>query len=85
MSEQDGNGEKRTLKRLLAISLSIIGALFAVICALIAMMWNSLATGQAKNADAICANSRDITVNRERIIQLEVINDLRSQGKLKEE
>jgi hypothetical protein len=81
--EPNGNGEKSTLKRLLSIAVGIIAVFFSVIAALIGLMWAGLASGQEKNAVSICENGDKINENRERIIRLELLDDLRSSGQLK--
>lgn len=83
--EPSGNGEKSTLKRLLSLAVGIIAVFFSVIAALIGMMWAGLADGQDLNAASIEANNGKISENRERIIRLELLDDLRSSGQLKEE
>ncbi len=60
------NDEKRNLKRLFRVAVGIVAVLFATICGLIAMMWNSL-SAQLENID-----ERTLE-NRERIIRLEVV------------
>ncbi|MBD3399181.1 MAG: hypothetical protein GF399_02485 [Candidatus Coatesbacteria bacterium] len=65
--------------------MGVIAVFFSVIAALIGLMWAGLAAGQEKNAASIRENGDKINKNRERIIRLELLDDLRSSGQLKEE
>ncbi|MBD3400728.1 MAG: hypothetical protein GF399_10415 [Candidatus Coatesbacteria bacterium] len=61
--------ETSVLKRLLTISMAVIGALFAIVCSLISMMWYNL-------ADSIEDLNCSVQENRERIVTLEAHSDL---------
>jgi len=74
----NGNGEKRTLRSLIKIYLGIITVFFAVTGSLVALVYGSMQELLEKTAERAADNT-------ERIIRLELMNDLRSAGLLHEE
>ncbi len=74
----NGNGEKRTLRQLIKIYLGVMAVFFAITGSLVALVYGSMRELLVKTAERAAENT-------ERIIRLELMNDLRSAGLIVED